>query len=1377
MTALKTHLNRQDFLAAAILFLLPLLLFAPVTFGPKTLLPVDNRFTFEPYASFAAQQGVAEPQNRLVSDLILQNYIWKDFVRESISRRELPLWNPYILAGQPFLANGQHSALYPFSLLFYSLPLEKAYGWFTVTQLWLAGLFAYVFLRVLKANRTGALLAGLTFSLSGFFINQIVFPMIIAAAAWLPLVLAIIEVIIRKQEEKGAVGYSPIPYLVVGSVAVGMQVLAGHIEITYYVLLVSAFYAAWRLGQLWRAQKTFRPALRLGIWLAVMMLAGLGLGAVQFIPFYEIGSANFRAGSVSLAQVQGWALPLRRAVSFLIPNFFGSPAHHSYFDIVTRQWLPLGLNAHGQINPLCFNCTGWDTKTAVEAGAYTGIPALALAGLAVFARATSPGKANPPGRTVWLFTALAVLSLAFAFGSPLYGLLFYGLPGINQLHSPFRWIYPFTLSVAVLAGLGVTYLSRWVSADRPANSAKTPLAPVSRYAGWILFWGGSLGLAILPAALVAPAPFIGAGQWALNHSGLAQNAFADGRQFLGYQWPNLLKFFLFLTATGAILRIVRCPIYWRGVPAWKMLALVIVAADMIIANADFNPAVDPALLKFTPPAIEWLKAQQAEDPYFRLTSFDTAAGRGNKVLNANTAMAHRLFDARGYDSVIIGGYAKFMQVIQPNGDLLYNRVGPVYAPGYAALDSALLDLLGVRYVLTTEEIPNAGYSLVYNGEIRIYENLDVLPRAFVVTEAQTAATDLASLLPSLNPHEQVLLDGEQINPGHDLSPAEAGPLSAARPGVQIARYTNNEVFITARLDSAGWLVLADSYFTGWKAYAQAVNAAEETEITIHRANGAFRAVFLPAGMWTVHFKYTPMSFKLGLYVTFLAGVILFMLVAYWAWGRTYQETIENNTVKRVAKNSLAPMALALMNRGIDFAFALLMLRILSPEGVGRYAFAVSLITLFEILTRFGLGTFLTREVARDHAQGNRYLSNVLLLRCLLTLVAVPLIGAVLAMYFVSGNLTPDVIVTVALFVVGLLFSNVADALSALFYAYEKAEYPAFISTVTTVTRVALGALALLLGGGIIGLAGVSVIGNLVSVLVLGIIFRRKIFHLHYQSDAALRGRMMRESLPLMINHLLATVFFRIDVFILKPTWGDDAVGYYNAAYKYIDGINIIPQYFTLAIFPLMSRYASDSRESLVRAYILSLRLLQLLAIPLAVGTPFIARDLILILGGQEYLPDSRIALQLLIWFLPFSFINQVTQYVLIAINQQRYLTRAFVIGVSFNIIANLILIPRYGYQAAAITTILSEWSLLLPFYYSVRKNLCVVPWFDVIWRPALAAAAMGVVLWLIRNAGTAVILPAGAAVYLAVLGLVGGYNQPDMALVWDALPLGRFRRR
>ncbi|MCQ3979487.1 MAG: hypothetical protein DPW09_39215, partial [Anaerolineae bacterium] len=1212
-----------------------------------------------------------------------------------------------------------------------------------------------------------------------------------------------------------------------------------------------------------RRQATTRFALRLAGWLLVMVFLGLGLGVVQLGPMYEVVTQNFRDNSVTLAQVREWALPLRRLISFVIPDFFGSPAHHGYFDVVTWRWQPLGLNAAGQINPLCANCTSWDTKTAVEAGAYVGILPLALAALAVAqaiydagtrgredARTRSDEQrgqnisrliASSPHRLfVFIFAALALLSLLFAFGTPLYALLFYGLPGWNQLHSPFRWIFPFTLSVAVLAGIGVTVLDRLVSAVPGCEDARTrgreELSPppffasspprllsaplLSLYGGWLLFWTGLAGVVVMLAALFIPTPFIQIAFALFERSGLAQNAFADGRQFFGYQWPNFFKFFLMLMAAGAVLRIVRCPIYTPpfpplerggiegGVNAWKPLALLIIALDLILAGAGFNPAVDSALLSFKPEVVQWLETRQAEDPLFRLTSFDTPDGRGNKVFLANAGMYSNLFDVRGYDSIIPAQYGRFMRLIQENGDLYFNRIGPLYYDGYAALDSALLDLLGVRYILTTVDIPNPNYQLVYDKEIRVYENTDVLPRAFVVHDKVDLSgfakpdksgwpEEMGLALRSLNPRQKVILDGATNGLGRDLTPADAAEtMSQASPGVDIISYTPNEIRLAAHLDQPGWLVLADSYFPGWRAYATAGSGVggrgsgitdapisnlqspiPETELTIHRANGAFRAVYLQPGQWEVRFRYSPRSFQLGLYSSFLALVTLTLIGGYWAWGKLYRESETDSPIKRVAKNSLVPMVMALSNRLIDFAFALLMLRILQPEGAGRYAFAVAFIGLAEIVTRYGLGTLVTREVAANRTGSNRYLANVSILRLYLWLAALPGMAAILALYVVFGGITYDVVITVALFALGTLFSNLSDGLTAIFYAHEKAEYPAAIASITTLTRVSLGALTLLLGWGIIGLAAVSLVANLVTFLVLSYILVVKIFRPTPEADPALQKTMLGESLPLMLNHLLSTIFFRIDVFILSPTWGSAAVGFYNAAYKYIDGINVIPQYFTLALFPLMSRFAADSRDSLARAYILSLRLLLMLALPLAVGTPFIARELILFLAGERFLPDSMIVLQLLIWFLPFSFINQVTQYVLIAIHQQRHLTRAFVIGVLFNLIANLIFIPLYGYRAAAVTTIFSEWALLIPFYLLVRKNLCTVPWFDVVWRPAGAAAVMGLALWFIGETNFLVKVVVAGVTYLIALALVGGLAQPDMAVLWRAVPVGRFRKK
>src|SRR5688572_15058893 len=194
---MRRHL--PDFPIIALLFALPLLMFWQQTLGGRTLLPTENLFQYEPYASYREVARAPDtPHNALLDDLVLENLQWKSFMRESIAQGERPLWNPHQFAGIPFLASGQQSTLYPFSLLYYVLPLPAAYGWFTVVQLWLAGVFMFLFARGLGIGRPGAALSGVVYQLSAFFVVSAVFPMIIAAAVWLPLILLMTENVIRR---------------------------------------------------------------------------------------------------------------------------------------------------------------------------------------------------------------------------------------------------------------------------------------------------------------------------------------------------------------------------------------------------------------------------------------------------------------------------------------------------------------------------------------------------------------------------------------------------------------------------------------------------------------------------------------------------------------------------------------------------------------------------------------------------------------------------------------------------------------------------------------------------------------------------------------------------------------------------------------------------------------------------------------------------------------------------------------------------------------------------------------------------------------------------------------------------------------------------
>ncbi|HEY3110822.1 MAG TPA: flippase, partial [Chloroflexota bacterium] len=341
--------------------------------------------------------------------------------------------------------------------------------------------------------------------------------------------------------------------------------------------------------------------------------------------------------------------------------------------------------------------------------------------------------------------------------------------------------------------------------------------------------------------------------------------------------------------------------------------------------------------------------------------------------------------------------------------------------------------------------------------------------------------------------------------------------------------------------------------------------------------------------------------------------------------------------------------------------------------------------------------------------------------------------------------------------------------SALFYARERVEVPAGLTVVTTIVKVYLGLVALLLGFGIVGLAAVALVGNLATALALGLIAHRigVVGRLAASADEA--RAMLRPAFPLMLNHMLATLFFRVDVLLLQPMRGNRELGYYATAYKFVDGLGIIPSAFTFALFPQLSRLAAGQPERLRRAYVLSLKLLVFVSVPLALLVTALAEPLVGLVGGRDYLPDAAVALRLLIWFLPLSFANGLTQYALVAAGQQRAITVAFAVAVAFNVAANLATIPLYGYRAAAVVTVLSELALAIPFGVVVARAIGLSPLRAI--APFLVAAALGLAALLAvePRLGGAGGLAAGLAAYLLALGALRPLDQDERGQVVQAL--------
>jgi O-antigen/teichoic acid export membrane protein len=371
----------------------------------------------------------------------------------------------------------------------------------------------------------------------------------------------------------------------------------------------------------------------------------------------------------------------------------------------------------------------------------------------------------------------------------------------------------------------------------------------------------------------------------------------------------------------------------------------------------------------------------------------------------------------------------------------------------------------------------------------------------------------------------------------------------------------------------------------------------------------------------------------------------------------------------------------------------------------------------------------------------------------------------------SNPLDVNTIAAIGLLMSGMIFSGVGQSVAGLFYAFEKAETPAAIATVTTILKVGFGVVVLLLGYGFVGLAAVSILVNVVTLAILLLAaFRNVPLHGPWRVDIPLQRQMLVRSYPLMLNHLFAVIFFQIDVPLLQQFNGDAVVGWYNSAYKWVNALNVIPSFFTFALFPVISRQVYSSLDDARRTFRMSVKLLILVALPLAALTTFAADALIGILGGPEFLPHGATALRIVIWSIPFGWINSVTNYVLIALGQERVQTRAFLFGVAFNLIANLIFLPRYSYVAAAVITILSEVVLLLIFNYFLQPKLPGVRWFNLLWRPIAVTLVTLFAMWLGWQLHPLLAFAAGMVVYPAGLWLLRVFGHEERRIVQSILP-------
>ena len=230
--------------------------------------------------------------------------------------------------------------------------------------------------------------------------------------------------------------------------------------------------------------------------------------------------------------------------------------------------------------------------------------------------------------------------------------------------------------------------------------------------------------------------------------------------------------------------------------------------------------------------------------------------------------------------------------------------------------------------------------------------------------------------------------------------------------------------------------------------------------------------------------------------------------------------------------------------------------------------------------------------------------------------------------------------------------------------------------------------------------------------------------------------------------------------MLSVMQGDEAVGWYNAAYKPIMFIIIIGVMALHSTLPVISKLYIKSVDKLKGFASYFLKIMSIIAIPIAFGGTVLAYNIIYLLYGNDYL-KGVLAFQILIWTAAIIYLSVVYTNLLQGTNKQRKYLWATGFGALVNIVLNIILIPYYSLYGAAIATFLAELTVLIFIYVAVNKYI-KLRILKNIMKPIAASIIMAIVLYLLRDMNIVIDIFIGVLIYIILMLIIKGITKDDI---------------
>lgn len=290
-----------------------------------------------------------------------------------------------------------------------------------------------------------------------------------------------------------------------------------------------------------------------------------------------------------------------------------------------------------------------------------------------------------------------------------------------------------------------------------------------------------------------------------------------------------------------------------------------------------------------------------------------------------------------------------------------------------------------------------------------------------------------------------------------------------------------------------------------------------------------------------------------------------------------------------------------------------------------------------------------------------------------------------------------------------------------------------------------------------GLVWVPVL-RFASDVALAAYFARQFAVMHggLRLPLTLRGAVntLRPVLTMGATNAMGLLNYNFDAVLLGFLKGPAMVGLYNAAYKPVTVALALPITYFQGMFPALSRVFVESREQFRELAGRSFRLCCIFALPIGVGLTMLAKPVIALLFGAAYAESAR-PLQILIWSAVMVTLRGSYRHALNAAGRQQLDLRSAAVSTTLNVGLNILLIPRFGMMGAACATVIGDAAWLGLAVYFFQRTVGPLNPLPLMARPAVAAVAMGGLLWYAQGIVWYWRAGLGAVLYVAILLVLG----------------------